>query len=294
MVTFQSIEETVQVLQNAQYICDRSLGTSIYLSIKMEKPLLLEGEAGVGKTEVANVLAEVLRRKLIRIQCYEGLDSSAVIYEWNYPKQLLRIKTQEIHPESQLDLANIFTEEFLIKRPLLEAIRSESQGKHVVLLIDEIDRSDEEFEAFLLESLSDFQISIPEIGTIYAQTRPTVVITSNRTRDLNDAIKRRCIFHWIDYPSFEKEHQILTTKVPEIEHTLATQLCNFMQRIRAAEFHKKPGIAETLDWAHALMVLERNELDEITVRETIGCILKYQEDIERFRKQDLSAYRVTS
>jgi len=286
---FGSIEETQKVIEREKYICDRSLATIVYLAIKLEKPLLIEGEAGVGKTEVAKVMAQALNRRLIRLQCYEGLDATAALYEWNYPKQLLRIKMGEASQEPLKGVENIFSEDFLIRRPLLEAIQSQTEDKPSVLLIDEIDRSDEEFEAFLLEILSDFQITIPEIGTISATQRPLVIITSNRTREIHDALKRRCLYHWIDYPSFEKEYRIITTKVPTIKETLAEQICQFMQTVRGKEFYKRPGIAETLDWANALIHLHRDYLDRTAVEETLGCILKHFEDLKKMKEVDLNS-----
>jgi MoxR-like ATPase len=248
----------------------------------MVKPFLGEGEAGGGKTEIAKVLAEILKTKLIRLQCYEGLDVSTSLYEWNYPKQILWMKQAEICGTSQKALVKeIFSPEFLIQRPLLEAIQSDSP-EAPVLLIDEIDRSDEEFEAFLLEVLSDFQITVPEIGTLKAIRKPWVIITSNRTREIHDALKRRCLYHWIDYPSYEKEYRIVLTRLPGIEQSLAGQVARFMQKIRQVDFLKRPGVSETLDWAGALIAMERRFLSEEVVRETIGCILKYQDDIKRF------------
>jgi MoxR-like ATPase len=237
----------------------------------------------VGKTEVALVLSELLEAKLIRLQCYEGLDANSALYEWNYPKQLLRIKMDEQCRQSPEELGHvIYTEPYLIKRPLLEAIMS-SQGNTPVLLIDELDRADEEFEAFLLEILSDFQVSIPEIGTLKATHKPLVVITSNRTRDIHDALKRRCLFHWIDYPDLDKELKIIQARLPNIDGPLAHQVAIFMQNIRREDLLKKPGISETLDWAEALLKLNRNILDEETVEKTLGCILKYREDIQKFK-----------
>jgi len=284
-----SINEVQQAMEKEKYICDRPLATGLYLALRLEKPLLFEGEAGVGKTEVAKVMAKVLNRRLIRLQCYEGLDATAALYEWNYPKQLLRIKMTESGRQPLESIENIFSEEFLIRRPLLEAIRSESYDQHIVLLIDEIDRSDEEFEAFLLEVLSDFQITIPEIGTISAKERPLVIITSNRTREIHDALRRRCLYHWIDYPSFEKEYLIVTTKIPDIHEILAHQICSFMQTVRGKDFYKKPGIAETLDWANALIQLHKDHLDRAAVEETLGCILKHFEDIKKMKEFDLDS-----
>lgn len=286
--TFESIDDVSRALKKQKYICDRKLATVIYLAFKMEKPLLLEGEAGVGKTELAKVLSKALDRRLIRLQCYEGLDTHTAVYEWNYTKQILRIKLAEAHQEGLDNLKNIFDEEYLIQRPLLEAIRSEAHGKHVSLLIDELDRADEEFEAFLLEVLSEYQITVPEIGTLKAKTKPLVVITSNRTRELHDAIKRRCIYHWIHYPSLEKEYEIVTTKVPQIAEELAYKICTLMQQVRQMDFYKRPGIAETLDWVSALLLLNRDHLDAETLEETMGCLFKYQEDVERVENENLA------
>ena len=257
----------------------------------MGKPVLLEGEAGVGKTEIAKVLADVLETRLIRLQCYEGLDANTALYEWNYPKQMLRIKLEEVGGKDRAAVeTEIFTEEYLVKRPLLEAIQSDGPMAPV-LLIDEIDRADMEFEAFLLEVLSDFQITIPEIGTIRASLRPYVFLTSNRTREIHDALKRRCLYHWIDYPTFEKEYEIVMTKFPQVRDHLAKQICAFMQRVRQMNFYKRPGVAETLDWACALMALSRQELDQKTVEETMGCIFKYREDLHHL-KEELAAKRL--
>jgi MoxR-like ATPase len=286
--TFQTIEDLYRALQGQKYICDRRLATTIFLALGMEKPLLLEGEAGVGKTEVAKVLAQALGRRLIRLQCYEGLDVSTAIYEWNFTKQILSIKLAEAR-HSLENLQNIFDEEFLIQRPLLEAIRSETQGRPVVLLIDELDRADEEFEAFLLEVLSDYQITVPEIGTLTARSKPVVVITSNRTRELHDAIKRRCLYYWIPYPSLEKEYAIITAKIPEIGRELALKVCSLMQDIRRMDFFKRPGIAETLDWVHSLILLHRDHLDAETIEETLGCLFKVQEDQEKVESEKLAA-----
>ena len=286
--TFRSIDDVSRALKKQKYICDRKLATVIYLAFKMEKPLLLEGEAGVGKTELAKVLSKALDRRLIRLQCYEGLDTHTAVYEWNYTKQILRIKLAEAHQEGLDNLKNIFDEEYLIQRPLLEAIRSEAHGKHVSLLIDELDRADEEFEAFLLEVLSEYQITVPEIGTLKAKTKPLVVITSNRTRELHDAIKRRCLYHWIHYPSLEKEYEIVTTKIPEIGEELAFKICSLMQQVRQMDFYKKPGVAETLDWVSALLLLNRDHLDAETLEETMGCLFKYREDLERVENENLA------
>ena len=280
-----TIEKVQDALRKQKYICDRSLATVVYLSIVMGKPVLLEGEAGVGKTEVAKVLAEIMGSKLIRLQCYEGLDANTALYEWNYPKQMLRIKLEEVrHGDRNAVATEIFSEEYLVKRPLLEAIQGDG-AVPPVLLIDEIDRADVEFEAFLLEVLSDFQITIPEIGTIRAKARPYVILTSNRTREIHDALKRRCLYHWIDYPTFEKEHEIVTTKFPDIDGRLANQICGFMQQVRQMNFYKRPGVAETLDWAAALLMLHRDQLDEKTVQETVGCVFKYREDLHHLEEE---------
>lgn len=282
---FESIERVVEELATAHYIADRALATVLFLAHRLEKPVFLEGEPGVGKTEVGLVLACLFDTQLIRLQCYEGLDASTALYEWNYPKQLLYIRLEEQTKRAKQEIERlIYGPEFLIKRPLLEAILS-SNEKTPVLLIDEVDRSDEEFEAFLLEVLSDFQITIPEMGTIKAKKRPMVVVTSNRTRDVHDALKRRCLYHWIDYPSFEKEYRIVTARLPKIEAKLAKQVTHFMQKIRTIDFLKKPGISETLDWAMALMSMQREYLDEEIVRETLGCILKYHDDIQKFTQE---------
>jgi MoxR-like ATPase len=280
-----TIEQVQEILRSERYICDRSLATVVYLSLVMGKPLLLEGEAGVGKTEIAKVLSKVLGAKLIRLQCYEGLDANTALYEWNYPKQMLRIKLEEVeHGDREAVETEIFTQNYLIKRPLLEAIQSDG-ATPPVLLIDEIDRADMEFEAFLLEVLSDFQITIPEIGTISARHRPYVFLTSNRTREIHDALKRRCLYHWIEYPTFEKEYEIITTKFPEVEAVMAQQICAFMQRVRQMNFYKRPGVAETLDWASALIALNRKGLDDKTVVETMGCVFKYREDLHHLKEQ---------
>jgi MoxR-like ATPase len=282
---FDSIESVEQGLLRENYIPDRSLATVLYLAWALKKPLFLEGEPGVGKTETAVVIARALKADLIRLQCYEGLDANHALYEWNYPRQILAIKLgEECGTDRELLGRTIFTEDFLIKRPLLEAILS-ARDKQPVLLIDEIDRSDEEFEALLLEVLSDFQVSIPEIGTLKAVRRPLVILTSNRTRDIHDALKRRCLYHWIDYPSPEKEREIIAARVQGISGDLALQVALFMKRVREEDLVKRPGVAETLDWAAALLALERTALDEKTVTETLGCILKYREDMLYF--QDL-------
>ena len=280
---FSSIESILEQLQSHRYIADQLLATVIYLSYHIHKPIFLEGEPGVGKTEVAIVLSQMLGSRLIRLQCYEGLDANTALYEWDYPKQLLRIKMDEHSGKTPNEIDHvIYSEPYLIKRPLLEAILS-AQNDIPVLLIDELDRDDEEFEAFLLEILSDFQVSIPEIGTIKATHKPLVIITSNRTRDIHDALKRRCLYHWIDYPDLEKEKQIIRARIPQVEESLAGQIAVFMQTIRREDLMKKPGISETLDWAEALLKLNRGVLDEQIVEQTLGCIFKYREDIQKFR-----------
>jgi MoxR-like ATPase len=281
----ESIPDVERLMAGEQYICDEELATVVFLALRMEKPLFLEGETGVGKTEVAKVLSRGLKRQLIRLQCYEGLDATTALYEWNYSKQILNIKLHEVSQGAIEGHENIFSEAYLIKRPLLQAIQREAEGTRVVLLIDELDRADAEFEAFLLELLSDFQVSIPELGTIRAQEVPVVILTSNRTREVHEALKRRCLYHWIDYPSLEKESEILETKVPGLDRRLAQQICRFMQDVRSADFIKRPGIAETLDWAEALLLLHRDHLDERTIKATEGCLFKYREDTRRFRGQ---------
>ncbi|MBI4499095.1 MAG: MoxR family ATPase, partial [Chloroflexi bacterium] len=275
-----SIDTIQEALAGELYFADRAMATTLFLALKLGKPLFLEGEAGVGKTEVAKVMANLLSTRLIRLQCYEGLDANHALYEWNYAKQMLRIKLEEGRHVSREEVERtIFSEEYLIKRPLLEAITA--PGKPPVLLIDEVDRADEEFEAFLLEVLSDFQITIPEIGTIKAKEPPFVVLTSNRTREVHDALKRRCLYLWIGYPSFEREYRIVLAKVPGITERLAEQICRFMQLVREMDFYKRPGIAETLDWATALLSLHAEHLDRDLVAESLGTILKYNDDMQK-------------
>ena len=286
-----SIEDVQRLLAERKYIADRSLAVSIFLSLRLGKPLFLEGEAGVGKTEVAKVLAAGLNRKLIRLQCYEGLDVSHALYEWNYAKQILHIRLSEGGAQAGSKAATereIFGPEFLIKRPLLLAI-DDTDDQPAVLLIDEIDRADEEFEAFLLEILSDFQVTVPEIGTFAARRPPIVVLTSNRTREVHDALKRRCLYYWIDYPDVDREAAIVESKVPGVDRRLAREACAYVAALRSEQFYKHPGIAETIDWAAALVALGRASLDERTVAETIGCVLKYQEDVKRARETNASA-----
>jgi MoxR-like ATPase len=286
---FDSIEAVQEALAQRRYFADRAIATTVYLAGQLGKPLFLEGEAGVGKTELAKVLAQALDARLIRLQCYEGLDASHALYEWNYPKQLLRIKLGESTGGAPEAIEReLFSEAYLIRRPLLDAISADG-GTPPVLLIDEVDRADEEFEAFLLEVLSDFQITIPELGTIRAKQQPFVVITSNRTREIHDALKRRCLYLWLDYPEFDREYEILRAKAPGINEKLAGQICALMQQLRQEDFYKKPGIAETIDWGAALMALHRDELDASTVEETLGCIFKYNDDIEAFRRGNLVA-----
>jgi MoxR-like ATPase len=277
---FDSIDDVLTALATQQYIADRSLATSLFLSLRLHKPLLLEGEAGVGKTEVAKALAAILDTQLIRLQGYEGIDVSHAVYEWNYARQLMAIRLAEASGDRE-SLPDVFGEQFLIARPLLQALRYGDGGKPAVLLLDELDRVDDEFEAYLLEILSDFQVSIPEIGTVVATVPPAVVITSNRTRELHDALKRRCLYHWIDYPSLDKEVQIVAVRVPEAAELLRHQVVSFVQRLRNVELYKLPGVAETLDWTRALAALGCEELREEAVQETLGVILKNQEDVTR-------------
>jgi len=285
-----SVDELQTLLEREQYIADRSLAVSIFLALTLQRPLFLEGEAGVGKTEVAKVLAAALRTQLIRLQCYEGLDISHAVYEWNYSRQLLEIRL--IETAETLDRTSaareLFTEAFLVKRPLLRAVE-QARVRPPVLLIDEIDRADEEFEGYLLELLSDFQITIPELGTIRAPRPPVVVITSNRTREVHDALKRRCVYAWIDYPDFDKEHRIVSAKVPRLSARLAEQVTAFVQDLRTVDLYKASGISETLDWAAALVALNREVLDVDVVNETIGLLLKNQEDIEAVRGERMQA-----
>nr|WP_290667745.1 MoxR family ATPase [Ardenticatena sp.] len=287
---FNSIDELQDALLQHRYVADRALTTVLFLTLRLRKPLLLEGEAGVGKTQIAKTLAELLDRPLIRLQCYEGLDVNSTIYEWNYTRQLLHIRALEA--TGQTDTAtiehDIFSEAYLIKRPLLQALELSHDGQAPILLIDELDRADEEFEAFLLELLSDFQITIPEIGTIRAEEPPIVVITSNRTREIHDALKRRCIYHWIEYPSPQKEYDIVRLKVPDAPVVLAQQVVQFAQQLRQLDLYKLPGVAETLDWVRALVELDAQQLDLPVVEETLGLLLKYQDDIELVKRGPLA------
>ena len=278
-MNIESIDQLQEVLRGHAYIADRGLATTVFLALKLQRPLFLEGEPGVGKTEIAKVVAGLLDTELIRLQCYEGLDVNQAVYEWNYTRQMLHIRLLEARGE-KADEAELFGEEFLLQRPLLQAIEA-SRDKAPVLLIDEVDRSDEEFEAFLLEILSDFQITVPEIGTIKAEKPPVVVLTSNRTREVHDALKRRCIYYWIDYPSFEKELDIVQAKVPDAPEQLARQVTHYIQELREADLYKLPGVAETLDWTSALVALDQQALTLDVVHDTLGVILKYQDDIGR-------------
>lgn len=287
--SFATINELQAALAAHAYIADRALTTAIFLALKLNKPLLLEGEAGVGKTEIAKTLARVQGRELIRLQCYEGLDVNTTIYEWNYARQMLQIRLLEAQGAAQNAAAqqSIFGPEFLIKRPLLQAIEARGDQPSI-LLIDELDRADEEFEAFLLELLSDWQISIPEIGTIRAEVPPTVIITSNRTREVHDALKRRCLFYWVDYPTLDKEIQIVKARVPGASERLARQVVLVVQELRRMDLYKLPGVAETLDWVTALVALDQTELTPQAVEDTLGAILKYQDDIAQVRGQRLN------
>ena len=278
-----TIDDVERALHDHRYVADRSLATSVFLALTLDKPLLLEGEAGVGKTEVGKVLAETLKTRLIRLQCYEGIDVNNAVYEWAYAKQMLHIRLLESAGTNREETEReIYSPQFLVKRPLLQAIESDG-ATPPVLLIDEIDRADDEFEAFLLELLSDFQISIPEIGTIKATRPPAVVITSNRTREIHDALKRRCLYFWIDYPSVEREYEIILARVPDVPAKLARQVSAFIGGVRRLDLYKLPGIAETLDWTRSLIALGQVELNEAAVQATLGSIVKYQEDLERLR-----------
>ena len=300
MMNFKSIDDLQQALAAQNYISERSLTTAIFLALKLQRPLLLEGEAGVGKTEIAKVLASLLNTDLIRLQCYEGLDASHAVYEWNYTRQMLHIRLMErdrrgtedaglsadkpsavLRPPSSAE-AELFGPEFLLRRPLLQAIEPNRQTAPV-LLIDELDRSDDEFEAYLLEVLSDYQITIPEIGTIKATHIPIVILTSNRTREVHDALKRRCLYHWIDYPSFEKELTIVRAKVPGASEQLSRQVTRFVQELRREDLYKIPGIAETLDWITAIVTLDQHALDAAIIEDTLGVILKYQDDVQKVK-----------
>jgi MoxR-like ATPase len=285
-----SIDGLRAAMAEQGYVADRSLATVVFLGLELGRPLLLEGEAGVGKTEVAKVLATILGTRLIRLQCYEGLDVTTAVYEWNYPRQMLEIRLLESRGQAQSANAHdIFSSEFLIKRPLLQALEA-ADGIAPVLLIDEIDRADEEFEAYLLEILSDFQVTVPEIGTIRAQHPPRVILTSNRTREVHDALKRRCLYHWLDYPTAEKEYAIVLGRLPGIPERLARQVVGFVQRLRVADLTKLPGVAETLDWSAALVALGAPELSPEVIDPTLGALLKYQEDIRAVRGETAAAW----
>lgn len=280
---YETIESIQQALFDNKYVANRDLATIIYLSLKLHKPLFLEGEAGVGKTEVAKVLSKMLGVELIRLQCYEGLDINNAVYEWDYPRQILHLRMLEASQASREEMQqDLYSRHFLLSRPLLQAIEKHKNGVPV-LLIDEIDRADEEFESFLLELLSDYQITIPEIGTIQAQEPPVVIITSNRTREVHDALKRRCLYQWIDYPSFEMEYQIVQMKVPGISEKLSHQIVSQVQKLRMENLFKPPGVAETLDWGEAILAMNKTELDDESLNSTLGVLLKYQDDVERVK-----------
>jgi MoxR-like ATPase len=289
----KSIDETAALLANADYVAERSLATAVFLALRMKKPLFLEGEAGVGKTEIAKVLSSTLGRKLVRLQCYEGLDVASAVYEWNYPRQMIEIRLAEAEGvKSREGLEeDIFTEKFLIRRPILQALQGDLAGAPV-LLIDELDRTDEPFEAYLLEVLADFQVTIPEIGTIKAEEPPIVVITSNRTREIHDAVKRRCLYHWVDYPNATRELEILRRKAPDASERLSQEVVGFVQRLRKMDLFKLPGVAETIDWSQALVALDTLALDPETINNTLGALLKYQDDIARV--QGTEAARILS
>lgn len=280
MSVFSTIEDVQKALGNHEYVADRGLATSVFLSMNMQRPLFLEGEAGVGKTEIAKVLSRILDTRLIRLQCYEGLDVHSAVYEWNYARQILQIRLMEAGGADHGAIKDeIFGPGYLIKRPLFQSIEAHASGKPAVLLIDELDRADEEFEAFLLELLSDFQISIPELGTIEASVPPHVIITSNRTREIHDALKRRCLYHWVEYPTYDKELAIVQTKVPQLTSELAEEVVAFLHELRNADLYKLPGVAETLDWSRALVALSREKLDHEVINDTLGTLLKYHDDI---------------
>ena len=282
-----SVEDTLELLAAGHYVGERSLATALYLALKLNRPLFLEGEAGVGKTEIAKVLSETLGRKLVRLQCYEGLDVASAVYEWNYPRQMLEIRlTEAVGDRDRDSLAkDIFAEQFLIRRPLLQALEPDTAGPPV-LLIDELDRTDEPFEAYLLEVLSDYQITIPELGVMKADQPPIVIITSNRTREIHDALKRRCFYHWVDFPDAERERRIVEVKAPGTPAALSAQIVGFIQKLREEDLFKQPGIAETLDWAQALTELDALELDPAVINDTLGTLLKYQDDIEKVQGEE--------
>ncbi len=280
---FSSIDELQTALRTHQYVADRGLATAIYLALKLQRPLFLEGEAGVGKTEVAKVMASLLGTELIRLQCYEGLDLNQAVYEWNYTRQMMHIRLLEARGEHPVE-SELFGPQFLLRRPVLQAISPEvPRDRAAVLLVDEIDRSDEEFEAFLLEVLSDYQVTVPEIGTLKAERPPVVVLTSNRTREVHDALKRRCLYFWIDYPNFQKELEIVRARIPAAPEALSRQVTAFIQDLRQTDLYKLPGVAETIDWTTALVALDQTELDPAVVDETLGVILKYQDDVDKIK-----------
>jgi MoxR-like ATPase len=285
----ETIDATQDLLAGAGYVAGRGLATVVYLALKLGRPLFLEGEAGVGKTEIAKALSQALGRRLIRLQCYEGLDATSAVYEWNFPAQMVAIRTAEA--EGQADrhalTEELFSERFLIRRPLLEAMQPQDGGAPV-LLIDELDRTDEPFEAFLLEALSDFQVTIPELGTIHAEAPPIVILTSNRTREVHDALKRRCLYHWVDYPDFERELAILNARAPEAAEALSREVVAFVQRLREEDLFKKPGVAETIDWAKCLVALDAMQLSPQVIADTLGALLKYQDDISRMQGETLA------
>jgi len=280
-----SVDSVVDMLRDGNYVADRSLSTALYLALKLGRPLFLEGEAGVGKTEIGKVLSESLGRRLIRLQCYEGLDVASAVYEWNYSMQMIDIRIAEASGQGDRERIedDIFSEKFLIKRPLLQALELDENGEPPILLIDELDRTDEPFEAFLLEVLSDFQVTIPEIGTVKAAKPPIVIITSNRTREIHDAIKRRCFYFWVDYPDAKRELEILKVKVPDAPEKLTQQVVDFVQHLRNRDLFKLPGVAETIDWTNALIQLDKIDLDPETVNSSLGVLLKYQDDIEKIQ-----------
>lgn len=284
MSDFNSIDDVQVKLSEKGYVCSRALATVVFLSLKLGRPLFLEGEAGVGKTEIAKAMAAVLGRKLIRLQCYEGLDASSAVYEWNFAAQMIAIRTAEAAGSSNKDAlqTELFSDQYLIKRPLLEAMQPDENGAPI-LLIDELDRTDEPFEAFLLEALSDFQVTIPELGTIKAPEPPIVILTSNRTREVHDALKRRCLYHWVDYPNFEREVSILNARAPEVAKALSEEVIAFVQALRTEDLFKKPGVAESIDWAKCLLALDVVALSPEVISDTLGAVLKYQDDIAKIQ-----------
>ncbi len=284
MTELTSIDAVQTMLGNQGYVCGRALGTVVFLALRLGRPLFLEGEAGVGKTEIAKALATGLGRRLIRLQCYEGLDAATAVYEWNFPAQMVAIRTAEAEGNADRDVLQreLFSADYLIERPLLQAMRPDENGAPV-LLIDELDRTDEPFEAFLLEALSDFQVTIPELGTIKAPEPPIVIVTSNRTREVHDALKRRCLYHWVDYPTFEREMAILQARAPEAAESLSREVVAFVQKLRTEDLFKKPGVAETIDWAKCLLALDMINLSPEVIADTLGAILKYQDDIQKLQ-----------